>query len=170
MIKNPPANAEDTGDVGLIPGSGRTPAEGNGNPLQYSCLKSPMDRGARQATVHVVAKESDTAQWLKQARETHRTAHGGTQASLWSLLLLKHSRFFCLLTFPELAPIPTPGMSFLSVHLLTTIHLTSSLGSNSQEQGSDWLSIRSGVHAWSNQLCWQATGHGTVSCLRVHGL
>ena len=44
--KNPPANAGDPGDAGLIPGSGRSPGEGNGNPLQYSCLDSPMDRGA----------------------------------------------------------------------------------------------------------------------------
>ena len=44
------------GDVGLIPGSGRSPGEGNGNPLQYSCLENPMDRGAWWATVHGVAK------------------------------------------------------------------------------------------------------------------
>ena len=44
--KNPPANAGDPGDAGSIPGSGRSPGEGNGNPLQYSCLDSPMDRGA----------------------------------------------------------------------------------------------------------------------------
>ena len=44
------------GDSGLIPGSGRSPGEGNGNPLQYSCLKTFMDRGAWQATVHGVAK------------------------------------------------------------------------------------------------------------------
>ena len=48
-IKNPPANA---GDMSLIPGSGRSPGEGNGNPLQYSCLENPMDRGAWRATVH----------------------------------------------------------------------------------------------------------------------
>ena len=48
-----------TGDPGSIPGSGRFPKEGNGNPLQYSCLENPMDRGAWQATVHGVAKESD---------------------------------------------------------------------------------------------------------------
>ena len=46
VVKNPPANA---GDVGLIPGLGRTPGEGNGNPLQYSCLGNPMDRGTWQA-------------------------------------------------------------------------------------------------------------------------
>ena len=49
MIKNPPANS---GDAGLIPGWGRSPGEGNGNPLQYPCLGNPMDRGAWRATVH----------------------------------------------------------------------------------------------------------------------
>ena len=44
------------GDSGLIPGSGRSPGEGNGNPFQYSCLENPMDGGAWQATVHGVAK------------------------------------------------------------------------------------------------------------------
>ena len=44
------------GDLGSIPGSARSPGEGNGNPLQYSCLKNPMDRGAWQATVHGVTK------------------------------------------------------------------------------------------------------------------
>jgi len=48
---NPPANAE---DLGLISGSGRSPGEGNGNPLQYSCLENPMDRGDWWATVHGV--------------------------------------------------------------------------------------------------------------------
>ena len=50
------ASACDAGDPGSIPGSGRSPGEGNGNPLQYSCLENPMDRGARWATVHGVAK------------------------------------------------------------------------------------------------------------------
>ena len=53
MVKNLPANA---GDVGLIPGSGRSPGGGNGNLLQYSCLENPMDRGAWWATVHGVTK------------------------------------------------------------------------------------------------------------------
>ena len=53
VVKNPPANA---GDVGSIPGSGRSAGEGDGKPLQYSCLGNPMNRGAWQATVHVVAK------------------------------------------------------------------------------------------------------------------
>ena len=59
MVKNPPVMQEtgcDAGDLGLIPGLGRSPGEGNGNPLQYSCLENPMDRGAWWATVHRVAR------------------------------------------------------------------------------------------------------------------
>ena len=47
-VKNPPANAGDTGDLGSLPGPGRSPGGGNGNPLQYSCLENPVDRGAWQ--------------------------------------------------------------------------------------------------------------------------
>ena len=54
------ASAYNAGDPGLIPGSGRCPGEGNGNSLQYSCLRYPMVRGAWHATVHGVTKESDT--------------------------------------------------------------------------------------------------------------
>ena len=52
LVKGLPANAGDTGDVGLIPGLGRSPAGGNDNPLQYSCLENPMNRGAWWAPVH----------------------------------------------------------------------------------------------------------------------
>ena len=55
MVKNLPANAGDTGDIGSIPGLERSPGGGNGNPLQYSFLKNPMDRRAWQATVYRVA-------------------------------------------------------------------------------------------------------------------
>ena len=56
MVKNSPANA---GDVGLIPGSGRSPGEGHGNLLQHSCLGNLIDRGTWWVTVHGVSKESD---------------------------------------------------------------------------------------------------------------
>ena len=56
MVKNLPANAGDIRDLGSIPGSGRSPGEGNGNPLQCSCLENPMDRGALWAIVHGVSK------------------------------------------------------------------------------------------------------------------
>ena len=56
MVKNPPANAEDVRNTGLIPGLGRSPGEGNDNPFQYSCLESAMDRDTCWTTVHRVAK------------------------------------------------------------------------------------------------------------------
>ena len=59
VVKNPPAKV---GDVGSIPGLGRTPKEGNGNPPQQSCLENPMDRGTWRATFHGVTEESDTTQ------------------------------------------------------------------------------------------------------------
>ena len=66
VVKNPPAN---TGDKGSIPGSGRSPGEGNGVPLQYSCLENPMDRGAWRATVHGVTKS-----WTRLS-DTHTHTH-----------------------------------------------------------------------------------------------
>ena len=59
LVKNLPANAGGTRDTGLFPGLGRSPGEGNGNPLQYSCLENSMDRGAWQATVPWGCKELD---------------------------------------------------------------------------------------------------------------
>ena len=56
IVKNPSANAEDTRDLGLMPGSGRSSGVGNGNPPQYSCWENSMDRGAWQAIVHGVTK------------------------------------------------------------------------------------------------------------------
>ena len=56
VVKNPPTNAEDAGDMGSIPGLGRYHGIGNGKLLQFSCLENPMDRGAWWATVHGVAK------------------------------------------------------------------------------------------------------------------
>ena len=56
VVKNLPANAGDTRDMGSIPGLGRSTGGGNGNPLQYSCLQNSMDRGAWWATVHRVAE------------------------------------------------------------------------------------------------------------------
>ena len=56
VVKNPHANAGNVRDVGSIPGSGRSPRGGHGNPLQYSCLENPMDRGAWWATDHRVTE------------------------------------------------------------------------------------------------------------------
>ena len=68
MLKNPPANA---GDVGSIPSLGRSLGEGDGNPLQQSCLENPMDKGAWQATVHGIANELDMTETKQQFRIKH---------------------------------------------------------------------------------------------------
>ena len=60
VVKNSPASARDTGDMGSIPRSGRSPGGGNGNAFQYSCLENPMDRGAWWAMVHRVAESGVT--------------------------------------------------------------------------------------------------------------
>ena len=78
MVKNPPADAGDTADMGLMPGLGRSPGVGNDNSFQYSCLENPMDRGPWQTTVHGVAKSqirvSNRAHTHKRSfrEETHR--------------------------------------------------------------------------------------------------
>ena len=56
VVNNPPANAGEVRDVGPIPGSGKSPGEGHGNPLQYCCLENPVDRGAWWAPVHSIAQ------------------------------------------------------------------------------------------------------------------
>ena len=63
VVKNPSANAGDARDTSLIPGLVRSPGEGHGNPLPYSCLENPMDRGASRAAVHGVARRQT---WLKR--------------------------------------------------------------------------------------------------------
>ena len=64
VIKNSPADVGDIRDMGLISGLGRSPGEGNGNPLQYSCLENPMDRGAWRATVHSVTQSQTRLKWF----------------------------------------------------------------------------------------------------------
>ena len=71
VVKNLPASARDATDASSIPGSGRSSGKGNGNPLQYSCLENPMDRGAWQATVNRVAQSQTQLKWLS----THACEH-----------------------------------------------------------------------------------------------
>ena len=77
-VKNPPANAGDSRGAGLIPGSGRSPEEGHGNPLQYSRLENPMDREVWWAIAHRVAKswtrlEQLSIQHVLKTRRNHRS-------------------------------------------------------------------------------------------------
>ena len=73
--ENPPVNVGDVRDLSLIPGLGRSPGGGHGNPLHYSCLESPMDREAWQAIVHRVAKSWTRLKWLSMHKGTIRTPH-----------------------------------------------------------------------------------------------
>ena len=78
MVKHPPASAGDSRDLSLIPGMGRSPGEGNGNPLQYSCLGNPMDRRAWWATVHRVAKS-----WARLCTLACTHMHSGFSPNLF---------------------------------------------------------------------------------------
>ena len=89
MVKNPPASAGDAGDPGSVSGSGRFPGEGNGNLLQYSCLKNPTDRGAWQAIAHRVA-ESQT-----QLSDFTHSLTLENKVSLYSIMLYP-GRPFCI--------------------------------------------------------------------------
>ena len=88
VVKNLPANAGDARDTGLIPGLRRSPGVGNGNPLQYSCLGNPMNRGAWWATVHGVAKSQ-----TRLSICTHRLIKGLIYLSLPRLLFLSRISF-----------------------------------------------------------------------------
>ena len=89
VVKNLLANAGDTGDAGLIPGLGKSPEEGSGNPLQYSCLENPMDRGAWWAIVHEVTKSQTrlsmhterSSNFFKVTRERRARTHFSTGSS-----------------------------------------------------------------------------------------
>ena len=82
VVKNPPADAGDISNTGLIPGLGRSSGGGHGNPLQYACLENPMDRGAWRATVHRMGKS-----WTRLKRLS-------THASPLLLWILTHGDFF----------------------------------------------------------------------------
>ena len=90
VMKNPPANARDTRNAGLIPGWWRSPGERNGNPLQYSCLGNPMDRGAWQVIVHRVTKNWIWLHDWEHTEHIHRYTHIHTYIYSFSFF------FFCI--------------------------------------------------------------------------
>ena len=87
LVKNLPANAGDARDVGLIPRLERCPGEGNAYPLQYSCLKNSMDRGAWRAAVHVAAR---SWVWLNTHTHTHKLELKASCAQLYILYFASH--------------------------------------------------------------------------------
>ena len=113
VVKNLPANAADMKDVGLISGWGRSPGGSDGNPLQYSCLKNSMDRGAWQATMHRVAKhqtrlEQQSTHTRINNRKSERrsdpglvqTKYGSVSLQLFKGWLYYQADFLCLFLCP----------------------------------------------------------------------
>ena len=100
MVKNPSANAEDIRytDIHKIPGLGRSPGEGNGNPLQYDCLGNPMNRGAWQVTVHGVTKSRSTRVGLKWLRTHTQTSRDSTMIQ-WRKYLCRNFARQIIITF-----------------------------------------------------------------------
>ena len=88
-LKNPPANAGDEGDGSSIPGLGRSPGEGNGNPLLYFCLENLMDRGAWRTTVHMVAKRGHD-----RAHGIHVTQSQGWHPVTFAVIYQKRDPFY----------------------------------------------------------------------------
>ena len=122
VVKNLPVNAADIRNWGSIPGLGRSPGGGHGNPLQYTCLENPMDRGAWQAMVHRVAKSWT---WLKQLNTyTHMQAKTIPNCRSWSALPSLPTYWFTLLSLLILL-IHSCKNSFIhseSIYELTSIY------------------------------------------------
>ena len=140
VVKNPPANAGDTRNWGLILGSERCPGGGHGSPLQYSCLKNLMDRGAWRATVHRVTKSRTTINLAHNVHPCYNMYH-----------------YF---KFLWLNNIPLSGETtlYLSLHPLVDIWIVSTF----------WLLWSSGDDSWLRSLPW--AGHcslGSVDSYRT---
>ena len=113
VVKNPPANAGDIRDTVSIPGSGRSPGGGHGNPPQYSCLENPMDRGAWQATVHGVVQRQT---WLKRL-SSHECNFKlmQTAGTLWAASTLNQKWFYHTAPEEEIGPIIWEGLPSNSI-------------------------------------------------------
>ena len=96
LVKNPPANAGDAREVSVL-GLGRSPGEGNGNLLQYSCLENPMERGAWWATVHGITKSrTQLSMCVHACTYTHRHSEIGLLFSiLFVLLIISRRKCWC---------------------------------------------------------------------------
>ena len=105
VVKNLPASAGDASDVGLIPGSGRSPRVGNGNPFQYSCLENSMDRGVWQATVQGVSKIR-----TRLSARVHTHTHTRVRGLGCTLrLTIYEAHFNCKDSSTKAAAPPTPS-------------------------------------------------------------
>ena len=116
MVQNLPANA---GDLGSIPGLGRSPGEGNGYPLPYSCLGNPMNRGALWAIVHRVTKESDVAEHAGTYTVKYKTDHPREDFTPFAVLHISvHSLGSPWCKQPKGGPLGNPILGVLVQHFL----------------------------------------------------
>ena len=173
VVKNLPANSGDIRDVSLIPRSGRSSGGGQGNPLQYSCLENPMDRGAWQATVHSVAKSwtrpkclSITQKILIKSLTTDDQQHpnpqpvsrseGGTEISnpltTWLVFLATNP---CPQVYSQSHLINVPKDTFISI---TTQEILRVFGVLCQE----W------VKKLNIYICYKSQYHITPACYKTH--
>ena len=141
-------STSNVGDLGLIPGSRRTPGEGNGNPLQYSCLENPMDRGAWRATVHGVTKS-----WTQLSTSMHRLLD--IYFIIWVII---NTTLFCCLwysSFGHWELIQLTPVSLWHTSIVSFFFFFSSLSQSQNGQGSSdstWarerLSLCSQLKLW----------------------
>ena len=150
MVKNLPADAANIRDVGSIPGSERSPGGGHGNPLQYSCLENPMDRGAWRATVHRVTK--NLTQWSNLACTgtiSYCPAHtGATERRAHHIL----KQAECLATGSQESNLNLAGVLFMGPLTRTLLSSFPHLG-------------------WSQKQCgfpqlWNSCNHSSISDIR----
>ena len=142
-VKNLPANAGEVGDAGSIPGSGRLPGKGNGNPLQYSCLGNPMDRGAWRATV--MGSQRAVQHWVTEHAHTHTPV-------VYICQKLKSKRFSKLV---KQLPVSLFPYALVTAILLLLLSLASWPGSPTQ----------CAVHASCYRLWWsKRRGKVAQSC------
>ena len=148
VVKNLPAKAEGARDVGLIPGSGRSPVGGNGNPLEYSCLENPMDRGAWQATVHRVT-ESD----MTERTHTHIALVVETMIEATHMALNPFAESHWHLGPTNLEPLTLThcmSLNYLCPCCLLTLKISATLCI----WGCPWLASFSCGHEWGKPLPW----------------
>ena len=128
VIKNPPPNAGDARDTGLIPGSGRSPGEGNGNPLPYSCRENPMDRGAWWTMVHRVAKSWTLLKWLSAHAHHNSQDPGPREGGSYPWGIALHWHLVCVYLILALSLSPNGLWPFIRIVVYWEKRATQSLG------------------------------------------
>ena len=146
VVKNLSANAEDVRDTALIPGSGRFFGGGHGNPLQYSCLENPMDRGAWQATVHSVSQSCARLKWLSIMWEESRQHYSCPGSGVQFLTSEPRHILAVLLAPPKTCSAHLMVLLFLNSPRDTGAHpVCGYLGTEQAEsRGKDWCEKQEG--------------------------